>query len=372
MTRPALPSTAPLPATDLDQAFALQQRLVAGVAEAFPDGAMFRADVGVVPGLGRPETTARAERVLAAAFDAPAACLVQGAGTAAIRTALSAGPWAEGDRRLLLHDAPDYSTTATTLSDGAVTAVRVDLDDAAALDEALADPDGPAWVFVQHTRQRLTDSFDPTAVVEAAVRAGRRVVVDDNYAVVRTPTIGVQHGASASAFSLFKLHGPEGVGVVLGDQDLVERAHRANYSGGGQVQGAQALAALQALVMVPLNWAVQARETRRVAERLAAGEVPGVVDAVLANAQDLCVLALLDEPVAADLPARAASVGAAPFPVGSNSRHEITPMVYRLSSSTLAGRPDLRDWAVRVNPMRGGADLTIDLLRRALDRGGVS
>ncbi|GAB3440832.1 aminotransferase class I/II-fold pyridoxal phosphate-dependent enzyme [Streptomonospora sediminis] len=364
---PGLPDTATLPVATAADAEAMQQRLVAAIAAHFPDAALFRADAGVVPGLGRPDTTRRAEAALAAAFGAQDACLVQGAGTGAIRTALSAGPWAEGDRRIIAHDAPDYATTAATFRDGAAEVVRADFDDPAWAGALAHDP--ARWVHVQHARQRLTDRHQPADVVAAAAASGRRVIVDDNYAVFRTPRIGVELGAAASAFSLFKLHGPEGVGVVLGDADIVGRARAANYSGGGQVQGHQALAALQALVMVPLNWAAQSRASLALAERLAGGAVPGIVDARPANVQDLCVVALLDRPLATALPGWAARHGAAPFPVGSNSRYEITPLVYRLSSSTLADRPGLRDWAVRINPMRAGADLTESILRAALTEG---
>ncbi|PZF82692.1 aminotransferase class V-fold PLP-dependent enzyme [Jiangella anatolica] len=365
---PSLPETTPLPIATAEDALGMQQRLVGAIAAHFTDGALFRADVGVVPGLGRPDTTARAEASLAEAFGADDACLVQGAGTGAIRAALSAGPWARGERRVIAHDAPDYATTATTFRDGGVEVARVDFDDDAALDATLAG-DPARWVYVQHSRQRLGDRHQPAAVIARAVAAGHGVVVDDNYAVFRTPRIGVQHGATVSAFSLFKLHGPEGVGVVVGSADVVGRARVANYSGGGQVQGAQALAALQALVMVPLNWAAQARAVTELAELLAGGAVPGVVDLRVANAQDLCVIALLDRPVAARVPEWAARHGAAPFPVGSNSRHEITPLVYRLSSSTLAAQPELADWAIRVNPMRAGAELTVRILRSALAEG---
>ncbi|OUZ09043.1 hypothetical protein BHE97_11830 [Aeromicrobium sp. PE09-221] len=365
MKRPALPTTTPLPTITAAQALDAQQRFVAGVAEHLSEGAVFRSDAGVVPGLGQPDTTRRTERVLAAAFGADDACLVQGAGTGAIRAALSAGPWTEGRRRLIVHDAPDYSTTATTFRDGLVECVRVDFEDLAAVRRVMEE-ESSAWVYVQHTRQRLADAHQPADVIAVAAQAGRRVIVDDNYAVFRTPRIGIELGADISAFSLFKLHGPEGIGVVLGAGDVVDRVRHANYSGGGQVQGHQALAALQALVMVPLNWAAQAEATVELARSLADGEVEGIVDARLANVQDLCVIALLDEPVAEQVPQWAASQGAAPFPVGSNSRYEITPLVYRLSSSTLEAQPDLREWAVRINPMRAGAQLTADLLRRAI------
>ncbi|WP_207216538.1 aminotransferase class V-fold PLP-dependent enzyme [Xylanimonas ulmi] len=358
--------TTPLPHLDAEGAFALQQRIVAAICDELPGDELFRADVGVKLGLGRPHTTARVERVLARTFDAEDACLVQGAGTGAIRAALSAGPWRDGQRRLLAHDAPDYSTTATTFRDGLVEAVRVDLNDPEAVDAALKAPDSPAWVYIQHTRQRLADSFDPIAVVERAHALGKRVIVDENYAAVRTPRLGVQVGAAASTFSLFKLHGPEGVGVVVGDADLCDAAHAANYSGGGQVQGPQAVAALQSLVSAPLNWARQSKEVHRLARLLRDGAVHGIADAVVANVQDLCVVALLDTPVADDVRARASRYGAAPYPVGSNSRYEIAPMIYRLSSSTLDAQPELREWTLRINPMRAGADLTADILSRAL------
>ncbi|MBM9461868.1 aminotransferase class V-fold PLP-dependent enzyme [Aeromicrobium sp. YIM 150415] len=370
MNRPLLPATTPLPIISSAQAWEAQQRLVAAVAEHLPDGAVFRSDAGVVPGLGQPDTTRRVERALAQTFGADDACLVQGAGTGAIRAALSAGPWAEGSRRLIVHDAPDYSTTATTFRDGLVEPVRVDFEDIEAVRRAFEE-EPAAWVYVQHTRQRLGDAHQPAEVIALAAEAGRRVIVDDNYAVFRAPRIGAELGADVSAFSLFKLHGPEGVGVVVGAGDVVERVRHANYSGGGQVQGHQALAALQALVMVPLNWAAQAQASVELAASLSEGGVPGIVDARLANVQDLCVIALLDEPVAEHVPQWAAEHGAARFPVGSNSRYEITPLVYRLSSSTLEAQPELREWAVRVNPMRAGAGLTADILRRALAERGA-
>ena len=366
MTRPILPTTHPLPATTSAEALEIQRRLVGALIRHFPDGGLFRSDVGVVPGLGRPDATARVERALADAFQVPAAALVQGAGTGAIRVALSAGPWRSPGRRLLVHAAPDYPTTATLFADAGAELIRADANDRIAWEDALADPDCPQWVYLQHSRQQLSDSYDLAAVIETARSHGRRVIVDDNYTAIRTPRIGAQLGAAASAFSLFKLHGPEGVAVVLGDADLIEAVHRTNYSGGGQVQGGQALDAVRALVMVPLNWAAQAAATAELAARLRAGEVPGVVDVTLANAQDLCVIALLEQPIADGVRSAAAALGAAPYPVGSNSRYEIAPLVYRMSNSSLTANPELAAWTLRINPMRASADLVIDLVRRAL------
>lgn len=364
-SRPSLPVLTPLPSMNEGGAFKLQQRLVAASCQYLPGDALFTADAGVVPGLGRPRTTAAVEQVIADAWSADGACLVQGAGTGAIRAALSAGPWSEERRQLLVHDAPDYSTTGTTFRDGCVETVRADFDVPGAVEATLHTSNRPSWGYVQHTRQRLADSFNPMAVVQELSGAGVRVIVDDNYAVMRTPSIGVENGAAASVFSAFKLHGPEGVGVVVGDADIVDRARQHNYSGGGQVQGWQALDVLQALVAAPANWVWQSREVMRLADALRNGAVPAIVDAGLTNAQDLCVVALLAEPNADQVRERAASAGAAPYPVGSNSRYEIAPLVYRLSSSTLEAAPQLRPWTLRINPMRAGADLTIDILRRA-------
>ncbi|WP_051840780.1 aminotransferase class V-fold PLP-dependent enzyme [Streptomyces sp. NRRL F-5126] len=362
-THVRLPETHPLPTVALQDALRTQFRLLERTAAHFEGPQLFEADAGVVPGLGRPRTTARVEAVLAEFLGAEDAALVQGAGTGAIRAALQAavGP----GEPLLIHRAPVYRTTAVTLRGLGIRTVEVDFNDAAALEAALATGEF-RWAYVQHSRQRLTDAYDPAAVLAACSAAGVRTIVDDNYAVLRVPASGVELGAEASCFSLFKLHGPEGVGAVVGSGELIGRIRADNYSGGGQVQGHQALDALRALTHVPVMWAVQSEVGAEVADRLAAGEVPGVADVRLANVQDRCLIVLLDRPVARELPAVAARHGAAPYPVGSNSRYEIAPLVYRMSSSSLDDAPELADWAVRINPMRAGADLVIEIVRRCL------
>ncbi|OEV08311.1 hypothetical protein AN218_27025 [Streptomyces nanshensis] len=364
MSAPGLPRTYPLATVPLEDAVAAQFRLLECTARHFEGAQLFEADAGVVPGAGRPRTTARVEAVLADYFGAEAAALVQGAGTGAIRSALGAvlGP---GDP-LLIHRAPVYRTTAVTLRGLGVRTHEVDFNDAAALQQALAGGEF-RYAYVQHSRQRLGDSYDPGAVLARCRAAGVRTVADDNYAVFRVPASGVELGAEASCFSLFKLHGPEGVGAVVGSERLVERVHDDNYSGGGQVQGHQALDALRALTHVPVMWAVQSRTGTELAERLAAGEVPGVAEVRLANVQDRCVVVRLERPVARRLPECAARYGGAPYPVGANSRYEVAPLFYRMSSSSLDEQPELADWTVRINPMRAGAGLVLDILRRALE-----
>lgn len=358
--------TFPLPIVTVSDALERRRQLVEGALDEFGDDAWFRSDVGVVPGLGRPHTTAKVEAALARAFGGEDAILVQGAGTGAIRTALSAGPWHRGDRQLLLHDGPDYSTTATTFAMGLVDGKRVDFNDSSALRRALDADGAPGWLYLQHTRQQLSDSYSPEEVIQAARQRNIRVIVDDNYAVLRTPRIGVELGAATSAFSLFKLHGPEGVGVVIGDRDIVDVARTQNYSGGGQVQGHQAMFALQQLIDGALNWAYGAQETVKLAQLLADGAVPGIIDAKLANVQDLCVVAELAEPISNQVRKAAARFGAGAYPVGANSRYEIGPLVYRLSGSVLAVRPDLVETGLRINPMRATADQVVSILMKAL------
>jgi Aminotransferase class-V len=359
-----LPQTFPLDTVPLEAAVGQQFRLLECTARHFEGQQLFEPDVGVVPGLGRPRTTAQVEAVLADFFGAEAAALVQGAGTGAIRSAL--GAVLDEGEELLIHRAPVYRTTAVTLRGLGVRTTEADFNDPAALEEALSGGRF-RYAYVQHARQRLSDSYEPGEVLSACRAAGVRTVVDDNYAVFRVPACGVELGADGSCFSLFRLHGPEGVGAVVGSRDLVERVHADNYSGGGQVQGHQALDALRALTHVPVMWALQSHAVTEVAERLAAGEVRGVVEVRIANAQDRCVLVRLDRPVARELPGFASRYGAAPYPVGSNSRYEMAPLFYRMSSSSLDDAPALADWTVRINPMRAGADLVVDILRRAIE-----
>lgn len=360
---PRLPRTHPLPTVPLDEAVARQHRLLECTARHFEGQQLFEPDAGVVPGLGRPRTTARAEAVLADFFGAEDAALVQGAGTGAIRSALGAA-LRPGDP-LLIHRAPVYRSTAVTLRGLGVRLAEADFNDRTALAAALASGRF-RHAYVQHSRQRLADSYDPGEVLAACRTAGVRTLVDDNYAVLRVPACGVELGADASCFSLFKLHGPEGVGAVIGARDLVERVRADNYSGGGQVQGHQALDVLRALTHVPVLWSLQSRAGAEAAERLTAGEVHGVAEVRIANVQDRCLLVRLHRPVARELPAAAARYGAAPYPVGANSRYEVAPLFYRLSSSALDDSPGLADWTVRINPMRAGAGLVLDILRRAL------
>ncbi|GAA3081628.1 hypothetical protein GCM10020254_27510 [Streptomyces goshikiensis] len=153
-----LPETFPLATIPLADAVARQFRLLECVAARFEGPQLFEADAGVVPGLGRPRTTARVEAVLAEFLGAEDAALVQGAGTGAIRAALGAA--VSAGEPLLIHRAPVYRSTAVTLRGLGVECVEADFNRPRDLKEALAGGRF-RFAYVQHARQRLGDSYDP-------------------------------------------------------------------------------------------------------------------------------------------------------------------------------------------------------------------
>ena len=107
---------------------------------------------------------------------------------------------------------------------------------------------------------------------------------------MKVSKIGVQCGADLSAFSMFKLLGPEGVGCVLGKKSYIDKIEEFNYSGGSKVQGIEAMEVLRGLVYAPVALAIQAEVNEELVIRLNHGEVKGVKQAFLANAQSKVLL----------------------------------------------------------------------------------
>ena len=357
--------TYPLEQLSLDAAIQLQFRLVEAITRHFDGQAILQAgDYGLWQAAGRPQATQRVEATLADFFGVETACLTRGAGTGALRLVLMALLKSGG--RLLVHQAPVYPTSAVTVEAMGLQLVQVNFNDLRAIQQI--DPTGIDCALIQHTRQRLDDSYQLEHVIKAlqAALPEASLVVDDNYAAFRAKKIGIQLGAQVSTFSLFKLLGPEGLGLVLGEQGLIDRIHAMNYSGGAQVQGTEAMEALRALVYAPVALAIQAEVVAEVARRLNAGEVAGVRWAHIANAQSRVVLVELEQPLAKQVLERSAAYGAAIHPVGAESRYEVAPLFYRVSGTFLADAPGLADRMIRINPMRAGADLMISILRSSL------
>ncbi|MCL2831798.1 MAG: aminotransferase class V-fold PLP-dependent enzyme [Treponema sp.] len=360
--------TFPLPALNLEEAVKRQFALVDAVTRHFK-GAEFLAggDRGLAAGLGRPAATQKTEEVLADFFEQQDAVLVRGAGTGSIRSALAAA-FNCGDS-ILVHNAPVYPTTKASMQMMGLKTTETDFND---IPKAAFDyKDSPAsGALVQLARQKPGDSCDYTRLIPALkkISAQKPIITDDNYAVMRVPKIGCQAGADLSCFSLFKLLGPEGIGCVVGKHDLIQKIRAAHYSGGVQVQGPEAMEALRSLVYTPVALAIQAQVCEETVRRLCGGEVKGVKDAFVVNAQSRVIIAELADDNAAAVIEKAAIFGAAPYPVGAESRYEITPLFYRVSGTFLENDPGLASRMIRINPMRAGADTIISILRKALDK----
>ncbi|GER84177.1 hypothetical protein KTAU_28130 [Thermogemmatispora aurantia] len=360
-----------LPPLTLEEARRLQFRLIETLRHHFPGQEwLTRGELGVGADGEGSRFTRRVERVLAAFFGSEEAVLVTGAGTGAIRAALFAllPPLS----RLLVHDAPLYATTAVTFRAAGYVPVPVDLHDLGRLRQVLSSETLQA-VYLQHARQRPDDHYDLAQVIAEvrAVRPELPIVVDDNYAVANTPRIGVELGADVSAFSAYKLLGPEGIGVVLCRQQLARAIRADMYSGGSRVQGFQAQEVLIGLALSFVANALTQESAEAVVERLRTAPPPAcarhIVEAHVASLQSPVVLVRLRWPLAERVVARAAAHGAAPFPVGAMARYELVPLFYRISGTMSAslGAEEAQHW-LRINPMRAGPETVLAILEEAL------
>lgn len=358
--------TFPLQSLTLAEAQQKQFALVDTICRHFP-GADFLAggDLGLMPGLNQPRVTRRVEQVLADAFHADAAVLVQGAGTGAIRAGLAA--LLKPGQRLLVHAAPVYPTTQVLVEQMGIALVPADFNDLNAIKLAIAQY-RPAAALVQHTRQQPQDSYVLADVLAEIARCGVPTLTDDNYAVMKVDRIGCECGATLSTFSCFKLFGPEGVGAVTGRADVIARIRATLYSGGSQIQGAQALEVLRGLVFAPVMHAVQAGVSMRLLDALNSGAVPEVKQAVIANAQSKVLIVEFHQPIAERVLEEAQRRGALPYPVGAESKYEIPPLFYRLSGTFREARPELEQTAIRINPNRSGEETVLRILRESIRR----
>jgi hypothetical protein len=358
--------TVPLPAMTLDEAIEKQFALVKAITKHFT-GADFLSsgDLGLVPGLGRPRSTARVEAVLADFFGQEDAALIRGAGSGSIREALQSA-FSPGSS-VFIHAAPLYPTTGVSFEALGLKPIAADFNHPAGA-AAAYKTSGASGALVQLARQKPDDSYDYEDLIVRlkAALPDKPVITDDNYAVMKVPRIGCEAGADMSCFSLFKLLGPEGIGCVTGKKVFVEKIRGSHYSGGGQVQGREAMEALRSLVYAPVALAIQAQVCDEAVRRLRSGEVPGVRDAFVVNAQSRVIIVELEKPNAPEALQRAERLGAAPYPVGSESRYEVVPLFYRVSGTFLKSDPSLASRMLRINPMRSGADTVLDILRRAI------
>ena len=360
--------TYPLQSISVEEAMQLQFKVIDCITREFPGHEILtRGDLGVVPGLNKPVTTMKAEKVIARIFDAEAAMLVRGAGTDAIADALYSV--IKAGETLLVHTSPIYSTTKLTIDRQGLKTVAADFNDLADIKRVLGEHPEIKAALVQYTRQSMTDSYDMEEVIRT-IKETRNIpiVTDDNYAVMKTSKNGSQCGADLACFSTFKLQGPEGIGCIVGKKEYIDYLVKLNYSGGSQTQGHEALEVLRGMVYAPVALAIQAQVNDRLVQRLLGGELPGIKDAFLANAQSKVLLVEFEEPIAEQVLEEAEKLGAAPNPIGAESRYELVPMFYRVSGTFRATDPTITKRMIRINPMRSGDDTVIRILKEAMEK----
>ncbi|MVB12031.1 putative protein YhfS [Caprobacter fermentans] len=359
--------TYPLPSLSLEQAKELQFRIVDLTTRYF-DGyeVLSEGDLGVVKGKNKPSYTRKVERVLADLFQTEDATLVRGAGTGAIRWGLTS--ILKGDGKLLVHSAPVYPTTQVTLDTMRVKPLRADFNNQEDIVRVLDQNPDVTAVLIQLTRQKPDDRYRCNEVIRTirSIRPSVQILTDDNYAVLKVPNIGAQCGADLSSFSCFKLLGPAGVGALAGKGSLIRAISDCNYSGGSQVQGYEAMAVLRGLIYAPMALAVQAQVGEELVQRLCSGEIPEVKNAFLANAQSKVLLVEFWDEIADRVLEFTAKNGAAAYPVGCESKFEFVPMIYRISGTFRRQDPSLEKRMIRINPMRGGAETVMRILKKSL------
>lgn len=351
----------------LEQAKKFQFKLVDIIHQNFNGYEFLQGgDYGVVPGIDQPRYTEKVEKVLAQFFEAEAAVLVRGSGTGAIRNVMNTV--LKPNEKVILHEAPIYPTTEVIINSMGLEPMYVDFNKI--YDINLEEFSGIRFAIIQHSRQQLEDNYDLHHVIKQLKQINNDMVilVDDNYIVMKAQKIGMQLGADVSAFSLFKLLGPEGLGCIVGKRKIIDKIRKMNYSGGSQVQGHEAMNALRSLVYTPVSLAIQAEEGNKIADRLSLGEVKGIKSSFIANAQSRVILVEFEKPIAKDVLSYCSKLGAAPYPVGAESKYEVTAMFYRVSGTFLKLNPKLEDYMIRINPMRSGADTVIRVLKEAIGK----
>ncbi|UFU00242.1 aminotransferase class V-fold PLP-dependent enzyme [Radiobacillus kanasensis] len=361
--------TTPLKSLTLEEAQRRQFSLIDVITRHFRGKEILSlGDLGVIKGINRPTYTKKVEDVLAEFFGVERAKLVRGAGTGALRYGFMS--FLKPNQKLLVHDAPIYQTTKTTLDSMGVIPVTVDFHKHEEVKSTILNNTDIKGVLIQHTRQRIDDYYDLAEIIHIikSIKPSLVAITDDNYAAMKVDQVGVQMGADLTTFSLFKLLGPEGIGLVLGRADLLEKIDAFNYSGGSQVQGYEALEALRGLVYAPVMLAIQAQVNDQLVHRLNQGTVSGVKRAFLANAQSKVLLVEFDEPIAKQVLHHADELGAAPNPIGAESKYEFVPMFYKVSGTFLEADPTLVNTMIRINPLRSGPDTVIRILTSSIEQ----
>lgn len=350
----------------LEEAKEKQFNIVDNICKHF-DGQeiLTRGDLGVKVGLNMPKYTKKAENTIADIFNTEDCILVRGSGTGAIRYGLHS--IIKADENLLVHDAPIYSTTKSSLDMLGINPIKCNFNNLYEIKEATKN-NLLSGALIQYTRQRPDDLYEMKEVIRTIKDNSQLpVLTDDNYAVMKVNKIGVELGADLSCFSSFKLLGPEGVGIIVGKKKYIEEIRKIHYSGGMQVQGHEALSVLQGLIYSPVMLAIQAEVLEQCIDEIKKG-MDGVKDAYLANSQSKVLLVEFEDEIREEVLEEASKLGAAPYPIGSESKYEFVPMFYRVSGTFIEYDKSLKKRMIRINPMRSGKDTIIRILKESILR----
>lgn len=362
--------TFPLKSIGLEEAKRKQFNLIDTITRNFTgEESLNLGDLGVRLGTNKPHQTIKAEKVLADYFNAEKALLVRGSGTGALRwgflSHLKAG------EKILIHDAPVYPTTLVNLESMGVELIKADFNKLDELEKVIKENiEDLNSALIQYTRQKIDDSYDIEEVIKKIkdIKDSIVIVTDDNYAVMKVDKIGSELGADISAFSTFKLLGPEGIGCIVGREDLLTKIEKLNYSGGSQVQGHEAMEVLRGLTYAPVSLAIQGEVNEELCGRLKSNELDFVKDACLANAQSKVLLVEFYDEIAEKVLVEANKLGALPNPVGAESKYEFVPLFYRVSGTFRKADPTLEKRMIRINPNRSGCETVLRILNEAYRR----
>ena len=114
--------------------------------------------------------------------------------------------------------------------------------------------------------------------------------------------------------------------------------------------------------------AIQASVNDQLVHSLNNGAIKGVKKAYLANAQSKVLLVEFVKPIAEKVLHHANELGAAPHPVGAESKYEFAPMFYRVSGTFLSADPSLAKKMIRINPLRSGPETILRILNTSVHR----
>lgn len=357
----------PLHQMGLEEAKQKQFELVDAICKEF-SGTQFLnlGDLGVPQPLNKPIQTEKVEKVLATFFHSEKVLLVTGAGTGAIRCGLAALLPPSGT--VLVHKAPIYPTTLTTLKGRNTRIVEADFNDCDDIRKVMSK-ERVDCALIQYTRQKPDDRYKMKEVIDTIKeQKDIPIITDDNYAALKVPFIGAEQGADLSAFSAFKLLGPEGVGILVGKEKYINAIDKFNYSGGSKVQGWQAMEVLRSLVYTPVALAIQAEENEKIIVQLRKERLPEIKDVFIANSQSKVIIVEFFHDIAEEVLKEAEALGAAPHPIGSESKYEVIPMFYRVSGTYRQYDPTFEKRMIRINVMRSGSETVIRILKESIKR----